>query len=213
VPKIVNKEQRKKEIALAALDIFAEKGFEAATINEITRFAGIGKGTIYEYFKSKDDLIFNSIKVWLELIEKKTKDQIVEINDPAQRLRTFVQASMEAFISDEHAMKLSIALMQITLSETKPYIEKKVFFETLMNMSKIIVDILQDGVSKGVFKPEVSKNAEKIAVNLLAYLDGISAYYCINKAHINLKKQIDIFLKQLMASIMMPQSTQKKRRV
>ena len=49
-------EDRPREICAAALDIFAEKGFAAARLDEIARRAGVSKGTLYLYFHSKEDL-------------------------------------------------------------------------------------------------------------------------------------------------------------
>lgn len=49
-------EDRPREICAAALDVFAEKGFAAARLEEIARRAGVSKGTLYLYFKNKEDL-------------------------------------------------------------------------------------------------------------------------------------------------------------
>jgi AcrR family transcriptional regulator len=49
-------EDRPREICTAALDVFSEKGFAAAKLDEIARRAGISKGTLYLYFKDKEDL-------------------------------------------------------------------------------------------------------------------------------------------------------------
>jgi AcrR family transcriptional regulator len=49
-------EDRPREICAAALDVFAEKGFAAAKLDEIARRAGVSKGTLYLYFKDKEDL-------------------------------------------------------------------------------------------------------------------------------------------------------------
>ena len=49
-------EDRPREICAAALDVFAEKGFAAARLDEIARRAGVSKGTLYLYFKDKEDL-------------------------------------------------------------------------------------------------------------------------------------------------------------
>jgi AcrR family transcriptional regulator len=48
--------ERPREICAAALDVFAEKGFAAAKLDEIARRAGVSKGTLYLYFKDKEDL-------------------------------------------------------------------------------------------------------------------------------------------------------------
>jgi AcrR family transcriptional regulator len=49
-------DERPREICAAALEIFAEKGFAAARLDEIARRAGVSKGTLYLYFKDKEDL-------------------------------------------------------------------------------------------------------------------------------------------------------------
>jgi AcrR family transcriptional regulator len=49
-------EDRPREICTAALDVFSEKGFAAAKLDEIARRAGVSKGTLYLYFKDKEDL-------------------------------------------------------------------------------------------------------------------------------------------------------------
>ena len=49
-------EDRPREICAAALEVFAEKGFAAAKVDEIARRAGVSKGTLYLYFKDKEDL-------------------------------------------------------------------------------------------------------------------------------------------------------------
>ena len=68
-PKIVDKEKRKKEIIDATLKLFSQKGYEATSMSQIAELAGIGKGTIYEYFESKEELILNAVKSWVEIME------------------------------------------------------------------------------------------------------------------------------------------------
>ena len=55
-PKIVDRDLRRREIAMAALEVFAEHGFEATSISQIAAAAGVGKGTIYLYFATKAEL-------------------------------------------------------------------------------------------------------------------------------------------------------------
>ena len=54
-PKRVDREEKQQAIVGAAVEVFARRGFTAATIEEIARTAGLGKGTVYQYFHSKDD--------------------------------------------------------------------------------------------------------------------------------------------------------------
>ena len=65
---------RKDRIMDAALRIFAEKGFQIATITEISKEAGVSEATIYEYFGTKEDLLFAiPEKISNETFEKSSK--------------------------------------------------------------------------------------------------------------------------------------------
>ncbi|HPI78488.1 MAG TPA: helix-turn-helix domain-containing protein, partial [bacterium] len=50
--------ERRKQIFEAAIKVFARKGYHAATVSEIAREAGLGKGTLYEYIRSKKEMLF-----------------------------------------------------------------------------------------------------------------------------------------------------------
>ncbi|MFQ5541718.1 MAG: TetR/AcrR family transcriptional regulator, partial [Candidatus Binatia bacterium] len=56
MPIIVDKDRKRREILQAAMQVFAREGYHRARIEAVAEEAGIGKGTVYEYFKSKTDL-------------------------------------------------------------------------------------------------------------------------------------------------------------
>ncbi|MBW2249875.1 MAG: hypothetical protein JRF60_04395, partial [Deltaproteobacteria bacterium] len=66
---------------------------------------------------------------------------------------------------------------------------------------KIVVDTLLDGISKGVFRSEIASDAEKIAINLLAYIDGISLHSILSKNYFDLKEQTDLYMQNLIHEI------------
>lgn len=75
-PKPVDKEEKKAFIANCALKVFRQKGFSETTVEEIAFEAGIGKGTVYEYYKSKEEIVlkifddfFNSEEEKLETVK------------------------------------------------------------------------------------------------------------------------------------------------
>jgi AcrR family transcriptional regulator len=198
-PKIVDKEKRKREIALATLEVFAEKGYEATSMSQVAELAGIGKGTIYEYFESKEELILSTVEAWVELMGMQAEKQLEGIDDPVERLKRYVQSAMEACVSDKRVVRLLIAMIQIMLEEEKLRSHRDLIRGTMQNAARFIVDTLLEGVSRGIFRPEVSDSAEKIAVNLLAYLDGISLYYYyMSRDHINLEAQVSFYLDNLL---------------
>jgi len=66
LPKIVDKEQKRLEIASKSKELLIEKGIAKLTVSEVAKNAGIGKGTIYQYFSSKDDIVFAVIDAYIE---------------------------------------------------------------------------------------------------------------------------------------------------
>ena len=200
-PKIVDKEKRRKEIINATLEVFSERGYEATSMSQIAKLAGIGKGTIYEYFESKEEIILNAIKTWAEGMEGEVGKQLDGIDDPVERLRKFAHSSMEAFMSDKRIMRLFLAMLEIMLDSEKPY--PQLIRETMQGVTKAIADILHEGVSRGIFRPDVLADAEKIAVNFMAYLDGIGVYYYMLKDYISIKDQVDLYLDNLLESLKM----------
>lgn len=71
MPKISEekKKQRQKDILKTALGLFSSKGYYATSIDDITREAGISKGLVYTYFKSKEEIFFGLAEHWDELTE------------------------------------------------------------------------------------------------------------------------------------------------
>ncbi|WP_455614914.1 TetR/AcrR family transcriptional regulator [Eisenbergiella sp.] len=71
MPKISEekKKQRQRDILKTALGLFSKKGYYATSIDDITREAGISKGLVYTYFKSKEEIFFGLAEHWEELTE------------------------------------------------------------------------------------------------------------------------------------------------
>ena len=201
-PKLIDKEQRKTEIALVALDLFAKDGFEKTSISSVAKAAGIGKGTVYEYFESKEDLIGAALFAWVQDMKEQSSEEFFQsIDNPEERLRKCVQAMTEAFIHDERTVKLMIGLFQMMLKDGEFFPHNKMFRGMFRMIRQLFIDILLDGVSQGVFKSEIARDVQKIAINSFAYLDGIALHYFLNKEDFDLMQQVDFYLDRLLRDI------------
>ncbi|MFN5308356.1 MAG: TetR/AcrR family transcriptional regulator, partial [Candidatus Kapaibacterium sp.] len=65
MPIIVDKEKKKKYLITIATDVFSKKGFHATKMSEIAEAAGVAKGTLYEYFSTKEDLFLAIYDEWI----------------------------------------------------------------------------------------------------------------------------------------------------
>lgn len=200
-PKLVDKKSRKYELAARALDLFAEKGFEATTINDVARAAGIAKGTIYEYFHNKEDLVFSALMVWMDSFEADLADLTKDDNDPEGTLMRLVHSSIEIFLNDPRTARITASIFHMVLTGSQLLKKHDIIREAFSEFRRMFVDIFLNGVSKGVFRPEVARDAERLAINLLAYLDGIALHYLLSDNFFNIREQVDLYMHELLKNL------------
>lgn len=125
----MNKKESKKNIILdAAFALFMKRGYAKVKVIDIAESAGIGKGTVYEYFKSKDEIL-------MELVIKYVKKEFVEIGKKADTLATF-KDKLTAFIEFEFDF----------LGRYGPHVPefKQYIFDKDMGFSKELIEAISD---------------------------------------------------------------------
>ncbi len=200
-PKFVDRDKKREHIALVALSHFSQKGFAVTSMSQVAKSAGIGKGTIYEYFKSKDALIRFAIELYIKMIEDQVGATLSAISNPRDRLRHYVLQVMDAFMNDPHTMGITLAIFQMLIVDQKEAGQTNVLCDMFHRSRQTIITIISEGVSQGIFQPTARQEAEVIAVNLTAYLDGIWLHYLINPGGIDLNAQVHGYLETLFHSM------------
>jgi AcrR family transcriptional regulator len=203
-PKIVEKSQRRQEIALAALEVFAQRGFEATSMSQVAKAAGISKGCIYLYFESKAELTVAAATAWLAGVEKGVAPLIDISLEPLERLRRLLRGSTQAFLSDRRMIMLFVGIVQVALRDRELLDRLDIVRKVSAPIRNAICGILRDGVEQGVFRPEVESLAEQIAINLVAFVDGLGMHYIANPGFFDLTAQIDLYLDGLLHSLRVP---------
>jgi len=103
-PKLVNKEEKKREIAFAAMQVFSEKGVVNTKISDIAVCAKIGKGTIYEYFKSKEDIFIFVFEILFSQIFTEISTVVNKSNSPSEKLKQIISLSVSSFMDNPYNM-------------------------------------------------------------------------------------------------------------
>jgi len=93
-----------------------KNGFGATSISQIAKVAGIGKGTIYEYYESKEELILYSIQGWIQLLQNDIRDILDQTEDPETRLRNAAKAAIQTILEDEKTFKITGVMGQLMAS-------------------------------------------------------------------------------------------------
>lgn len=150
-PSVKNGRNDKAErVSEAAVSIFAQKGHRRATMLEIAGHAGVAEGTIYEYFKNKQDLLFSIPKNKFLSYQIELKG-VFTSKDPLEKLRSFIWEYFRVFSSDGDF--LMIFLSDIKLNKRFYSTEA---FGAFLGTIEILYDILDEGKDCGVFRRDLS---------------------------------------------------------
>jgi AcrR family transcriptional regulator len=187
MPRIVDKETKKLEILLAAMQVFARKGIVSTKMIDIARAAGIGKGTIYEYFRSKDDIFISAFHYFFSNIDKMIREVVDNESDPLSQLQLLVETSLQAML---HAGdQFTEIIMDFWAEGVRNKNEKMM---TAMDLKGIYVryrnliqKILKNGIKSGVFR---DMDTGATASALIGALDGIMLQWILHREAVNLKK-------------------------
>lgn len=203
----VNKKNDKAgRIVQAALKLFSRQGYGYTSIEQISLEAGIGKSTVYEYYNTKEELfmavIMEAMDRWvadLESVGGKTRD-------PLERLRLIANRHIEMPDAERQSeTRLIIDVLQQTVLMGGIFYDRPHFTQRIhQRILRIVVDYLLAGVSRGQIPPEIARNAEKIAINFLAYLDGILMHGLLGADYIDIREQIAFFLEQMAPLLQTP---------
>jgi AcrR family transcriptional regulator len=179
---VVDKEQKRKAIALSCATLLLDKGINSITISQIALTANVGKGTIYEYFKNKDEIVFEIIRLFIAQHQKIILDiasQEIPIKEKIFNLFFLLHRDE----SRDH-IKIYREFLAISLQNST---DKMVEFsqECRGIFMQILQDILQEGVDRGELKEE--------ALGLVDgwMIFGLGLVVESHTAHLNPKDEID----------------------
>ena len=162
------------QIIEAAVKVFAKKGFYNAKVSEIAREASVADGTIYLYFKNKDDILISLFEEKMQMLILRVEEAIAKVDDPLEKVRAFV--AQHRFMIEEH--KHLAEVMQIELRQSSKFMRRYVPVKFLEYLD-IVGKIIEDGKKAGVIRPDVMPAIAKRA--LFGALDEMLLYWVLAK--------------------------------
>ena len=144
---MANKIIRREAIIQAAIEVFSGKDFKTASISEIAQKAGVADGTIYQYFKSKEDLFFsipiektNEFRSHLEL-------HLEAISGAFNKIRKFVWYFLYFFKTNPEYGRILMLEMRVS----KSFVQTKTY-EFLKQSVGPVMDMIMEGQNEGVIR-------------------------------------------------------------
>jgi len=89
-----------------AARIFCDKGYEGASMRDLSRACGMSLAGLYHYFSSKEELLYLIQKHAFRTIIDQVRERLTGANDPEQRVRIFIESHLEYFLANKEAMKV-----------------------------------------------------------------------------------------------------------
>jgi TetR/AcrR family fatty acid metabolism transcriptional regulator len=182
---------KREAILRAAIDIFAERGYFNAQVADVARAAGVAAGTVYLYFKSKDDLLVSIFERCMREGLAGSRAAIADLPDPPERLRRLARGHLARLGSDRN---LAI-VFQVELRQSTKFMER--FSSTLLrDYLGLIREAIADGQREGLFRADI--NPTSAAKMMFGALDEMATNWILSRRKYSLEADadavVDLFL-------------------
>lgn len=196
-PVVRTRGDKRERILAAATRVFAARGFFGAQVADIAREAGVAAGTVYLYFRSKDDLLISLFERTMQAAISEGREALTALPHPEARLRRIARMHLARLGSDRD---LAI-VFQVELRQTTKFMEQ--FSATcLREYLGIIRDVIAQGQRAGVFRPDV--NATLTAKCLFGALDEMATNWMLSRRRYDLEAQADAVIDLLVRGLAAP---------
>ena len=185
--RIVNKEAKRQEIMQAAIELFLEKGYKSVTTREISAHAGVSKGVLYDYFKSKEDLFFQTAK---ENVQKKMLYKIAAESKsctPRERFDLMKTVVVEQLDTKQKRHRL---IADFVLNCPDRDFVAEVIGHFIENARAFVKSILTEAFAGSLKSDE---EADDFANVIVVFIDGVTMQYMTTFDRERLIRTLDLF--------------------
>jgi len=186
---VVEKDKVRNRIVHVASKIFTRFGFRKTSMEEIAMAAGMGKSSIYYYFKSKEEIFKAVVEKEADELREDLRQEIRKYDDPIDQLKTYVLFRM-------HKIKTVTNFYDALKSE---HLSHLVFIEKIRNRFdqeeiKIVRQILQRGIDRSQF---IISDPDLGAVAIFTVMKGLEIPLFIKKQYGNVEDRLDSLIRIL----------------
>ncbi len=166
-PKVVDKKSKTAHIARTAVSVFRVRGFQKTRMVDIAEAAGVGKGTLYEYFKDKDQMLEVAMKTYFDDFHAGALKAVSEGRSAAESLRRLVAFALShAEEWEDHCFAFIDAAGTGRVEQRgREWLSE--MFDEARTMVRILIEA---GQSQGVFRTDL--RSEVIAEMILSVYEG-----------------------------------------
>ena len=180
----------REEILLAAEKVFADKGFFTTKMTDIANKAEFGTGTLYKYFKSKEDLYFTLIDEKMEEFNRLVKAVFSQKTTSIKKIEKVLRLLSEFIERNRDFFRIYISEMNRFEWTIKDDLGKAIY-KKMVAYIKILSEVLKQGVKEGEFK---SMSPLDLAHALVGIVNSLVFEWLISSKPYSLNSKVDNIL-------------------
>jgi AcrR family transcriptional regulator len=177
-------EERKEQILDAATEVFAQKGFDSARMDDIVEETGLSKGALYWYFKSKDDIIFGIMDRLFRLEFKELEALRESDTTAAEALLGFTEVAIKDITRMMRFMPITYEFLALAFRNK---LVQKAIKQYMNSYVSILDPLIQRGIDSGEFKPV---NPREVSAAVGAIIEGTMLLWVYDRSLIEPEKNI-----------------------
>lgn len=190
------KKEKYHQILEAAITVFAENGYHKSQVSKIAKEAGVADGTIYLYFKNKEDILISLFREKLGELVEKFQTSLEHITNAEDAIRTICRihyTELEADVDFAYVTQIELRQsnmdMRVAIGQVvKPYIQ-------------LLESVINQGIESGLFRADLDTKLTRLL--LFGAMDEVVTTWLISGQKYSLSDQVDktveFFLKGLQA--------------
>ena len=188
-------DERKSQIITAAEGVFTKKGFDEARMDDIAEETGLSKGTLYLYFKSKDDLIIAILDRIFQREFRAFEQMDLSTMSATEVINLFVDTVSRDVKIMLRLMPIAYEFLALAFRNKTVQKSLKLYVNRYMD---ILVPIIQSGIDSGEFK---DVDAREVAIAMGAILEGTILIWVYDKSLVNPEENIRSGIKLLLEGV------------
>lgn len=166
--------EKREKILVGALKIFSQKGFYKSKVSDIAKEAGVADGTIYLYFKNKDDLLICIFEEKIAELISRLRDRLALAQNPEEKIWIFVENHLKLLEENRDLAEM----IQIELRQSNKFMKEYIPVQFLEYLD-ILSGIIAEGIEGGIFRDDINPTIARRII--FGALDEISLAWVLSK--------------------------------
>ena len=178
-------DRRKEQIMSAALSVVVTKGYDQSRMDDIVEKSNLSKGTIYWYYKSKEEVYLSLVDYWFLQYSSGVVEKLEKQDSASEQLRALFEFFIEQFDKNPSSFKLLVEFWR--LAGLNPDFNAKLQ-QIYTDFLEYIIEIINVGIANKEFK---NVNPRITALSILINIEGINWFTLFDKSGVKAHEYID----------------------